>query len=194
MTRVVIFATSKSGSSVTTRIFHEHGLWVGSYNSKNGYPSYENNDIKGSMPQMVHRHKDGNGQRILRTDIGNVRRLIRENFPADNWVAKVGIDWWNVWHGLFDGLSYVFVKRSIEGVAQSLHNKHGRDLQRSRIMVERRYLAMDSLSKKYDVPIVMTDELIAGDYSSIESAMSKCGMKFDARIADRCIDRKKWHY
>ena len=176
---------------MTTRIFHEHGLWVGRYLSKNGYPGYENADIKDITRGMVDGKVDG--QRLIKQGYTkeDFHRVFDDRCPED-WVFKTGIDWWDLWQGY--PAKFVFVQRRIEGVAMSLHKGHGRDLRGSIRSVTNQYEFMDQMSEKHGIPIVRTDELIRGDYSSIKAAMDYCGLSFDPKIADRCIEVKRWHH
>lgn len=41
---------------------------------------------------------------------------------------------------------------------------------------------------------VDTDEIISGDYSSLENAFDYCGIPLNVGIAEEQIDRKLWHH
>ena len=188
---------ARSGSSLTTSIFGAHGLWIGRQVPKADYPVYENEDIKNHLRTMVNRRKNPAGFRVLKDSI--TREQVREgieNIVPDNtpWVFKQGVDWWRVWDGLYEGTKFVFVMRHPKSVAQSTHKRTGRPYRRVLEVTAMYYEIMQNLSRLHGIPIVKTDEIVTGNFSSLEVAMRHCGLEFHPEAARKMIDRKRWHH
>lgn len=190
---VIIFATSKSGSSLVTRLFHEHGFWVGNYGEKNGYPTYENRDINRSF--IPHVAKGDNGQRVLMKPVDEARALIEQHVPQDTrWVYKAGIDFWNVWNEIYPQHDPVFVKRGVDAVARSWAGTDvGHCYEQGRKMAVDRYAFMDEVNRERWVPVVKSHRLIQGDLVTLEAALKSVGVRMDRAIVDRCIEPGRWH-
>ena len=91
---VLIYATPRSGSSLITRIFHEHGFWVGDHVMKAEYPNYENIDLKNALRTIVWRSRDERGNRYLKKGYtkNDFRNIVAEIVPHDTpWVFKTGL-------------------------------------------------------------------------------------------------------
>lgn len=195
---VFVVFTSRSGSSLVTSIFAAHGLWLGTQDASTncyGYRNYENVHIKQAIdnifivdkqhPARLKHYRPGFGS----VDLKAVFSIVP---PGERLVYKVGIDVFNHLDGLFEGARAVFVQRNIKSVVASLAAKSGQKSVDILPNVMARYSHMLQVSK--DRPMVDTDELLAGDFSSLEAAFDYCGIVFDAGIAKRMIDPAKWRH
>ena len=197
---IIIMMVPRSGSSMVTSIFHAHGLWVGRCEPINqfGYFPFENVDIRLRLRHLV--TPDLQSDARIKTfnsgcHLGFVRKCIAEIVPPDKpWVYKTGIDNWCLFDGLYPDMKFVFVKRNTDSVLASLQDKEDSPDLHSRPIIEAKYRTMDELSASRNIPCVHTDELIDGNYTSLEKAFSHCDLSFMSEIAKLIIRPESWNY
>lgn len=194
---VLIMMTSRSGSSMVASIFAEHGLWAGRIERPNqfGYRHYENIEIRERLNGFAMVREGGARMKRLEVPLSTVRAFLDSVVPpGTRWVYKTGIDSWSLFDGLYEGTKYVFVRRPVESVVASLDDKGGNHKGNAEHIVRARYAFMDELSAERGIPFIYTDDVVKGDYSSLERAFEHCGLEFNPEIADRMIDESKWNH
>jgi len=190
----------RSGSSMVTSIFHKHGLWIGQCEAINrfGYFSFENTDIRNKLRNLVEPDLQSPTRIkrfVDRFTQDTVRRVLRRIVPPNTqWVYKTMIDSWRMFDGLYPGIKFVFVKRNIDAVLASARDKDDHPDIHAAAIVRAKYEFMDGLSESRGIPFVNTDELIEGNYTSLEEAFAYCGITFDSGIADFIIKPEKWKH
>jgi len=162
---VLITGVARSGTSLATRIFHEHGLWVGNLLPPfHGYQSYENEDI----------------QRLFRKGI-EPKTIIKQLAPKDErWVIKRPVADYEQWRTLNPYL--VITWRNTNSIKESTRAKRGDNRGAGPTN------QMKALKSK-GVPCVDYDELLKGKYSSVRNALTACHIEPDTDIIENCIDK-----
>lgn len=179
---------------MTAGIFARHGVWTGSCfmgdrHNPRGY--FENIDIKSLMKMwfgnLVHENK-------LATPRENwkqaVEHTIREDgYHSGPWLVKTSPLYYRVWEEFSP--FWVNVRRPKEHIINSclktrMVNRPKEDLGR---FIDFHNELMDQRGVD-----VFTEELIDGDYSSLENAFDYCGLEFNETIARNFIREDHWHF
>lgn len=187
---VIILALPRSGSSMITSIFRKHGLNIGSKGHENefGYQTYENIKIRQMVNNICHvtgtppvkKFKSG-------VNDGHIKRIFSMHMK-EPWLYKVGPQDHDVLKSL--DAKFVVVSRDLDSVTDSQIEKRGGNWELKR---QANSIIMDYMLS-FGYPVVNSDEVIGGDYLSLESAFHYCGLELDQRKVEECIDRKMWHH
>lgn len=183
---------SRSGSSLIASIFAAHGYKTRHDPNPNAfdYVNWEHLPAKrwayARKPKMNYR----NGHFVR--PVEGIDKVIK-----DGDCVKMGVEYWP----LFNGLDYKLfvVRRDPEQIARSLlekQNKHSADLasqRRVRAMVELRESMLDHVRDHANGVDVFPDEIVRGDFSSLERGFAHHGLTFNPERARKCIDPSKWH-
>jgi len=198
---VLIFMTPRTGSSLVASIFGAHGLWIGSnMRVAWGYRNFENIDIGSRLDAITNRGEDQFAYMKKKIPLSEFRATFDSRVPDDtDWMFKTNIRFWYLMDGMFKAPRVVFVRRNLGSTIQSNIDKSKRRLDASyrqsvRDFVTSRFAFMDSLSRERGIPFVNSDEVVAGDYSSLESAMRACGLELDESKAAACVNRSLWKH
>ena len=188
---ICIYMNSRSGSSLVTKIFHAHGCWVGSTavdpntakSNKPAYPVYEWTELKWAMkPKGAGWKLDGTFVKPDPVRALEVEGVIRKRTEA-----------YFIWKGLPDYHPYLMpynpkiitIKRKIENVIASEEaDPYWASVTRRRV----------ELMEELNGVEVDTDQVISGDFTSLEAAFDHCGIAFDPLLSERQIDRSLWHH
>jgi hypothetical protein len=125
-----------------------------------------------------------------------VQQVLNNDGFQDPWMHKFSALYWQAYLD-FDP-KYICIRRNIDSVVNSnmavgLHrNKWNRD-EMVEIM-QAHNDQMDYVVEHHGGVNVFTEELIQGDYVSLEKALKYCGIKMKKDIVDDFIERKYWHY
>lgn len=194
MRPIIILSLPRSGSSMTAGIFAKHGVWVGPYmkgdrhNAKGhfeGLPFKE--EIKKVAPQAA---QQGIPADPVDDWPNRVRSILhRHGYSGGPWLFKGSAMYYPLWLSMDP--CWICVRRDIRAIEQS-GKRSG--MMRDDVRVPGHVGAMDYVRDELGGVDVFTDELIAGDYSSIVRAFDHCGIKFDPAIADDFIDPTLWHF
>lgn len=195
---IVIIGMPRSGTSMTAGIFAKHGVWVGetrqgdAHNPK-GY--FENLAVKrliyrcaGMKRLTAHNHLvepvDGWADGIR--DI-----LAREGYRGGPWLVKHGAMAWRLWHEFEPNWVCVRRRNSVESARRMVRPGNGLTL---REIVDFHRRQMDIVRDRHGGVDVFTDDVVQGDYSSLERAFAHCGLTFDPAIADTFVEPRYWHH
>lgn len=193
MEPIVILGMPRSGSSMISGIFAQHGCWVGrcregdSMNPK-GY--FENLDVKdwmirnhGRLAQTVRMASPGEGFMAY-------MRLLLGSYDGP-WVVKHSAMYFRAWHEFKP--RFVCIRRSKKGILES-NRECGylgtKDEAAMIDIIDAHNYAMD-LSGGVNV---YTDSVVAGDYESLYVAFERCGLEFDPQIAHDFVEPEFWHH
>lgn len=190
---ILVLMCSRSGSSMLAGIFAEHNVWTGSVHSIQTYPNptYENKLIKSYI-----KNKHGYPDYPIKPDKNFRDYLFNVVKPPENtiWLWKGGVFVWPMWEGVFDNPKFLFPQRPRQYILESL-KRRGKTIDSYRIALTQRKLDyIDELYNKYGGVKVQSEELIKGNYKTLEEAFDYCGLSFDFRVADKFIKPKYWHY
>lgn len=193
-TPIIIISLPRSGSSMTAGLFAKHGVWVGPYrkgdrhNAKGYFESLPfKHEIIKTVGRIVHKGTlapkvEGWKQTAL--------NLIRANgYEGGPWLVKHSAMYYPLWHE-FDA-KYICVRRDPESIKAS---GRASGYLKNADAIQPHINAMDYVRDHLGGVDVFTDELITGDYSSLERAFDNCLIDFDPAIANDFIDPSLWHY
>lgn len=188
---VVVLATPRSGSSLTTGILSKHGFWTGrcreaDENNPKGY--FENLDIKALLKRhcgAVHVSTGTEAEPIL-----GFKGMTENILPKYGWAVKHSAMYWRVWDG-FD-VKFILVRRPDESIFQSNYQTGFMvgSPEKIRNSIKRHSEVMD----KIDGVNVFTDEIVKGDYSSLERAFEYLQLPMDRDIVDDFVEPRHWHF
>jgi hypothetical protein len=171
---------SRSGSSMVAGIFAAHGFWNGESYDGVGYETYENVQVKDVIRENKHRLT--RGEFVEPFDI----EFEPEREP---WFWKGPVEFYPCFQHLDPVV--ILVRRDIEATARSVLARHPYgEIEYARKLAIQRH----NLMNQVDGINVYSDELIAGDYSSIKHAIYACGVDFSRELADQVIQPKLWHH
>lgn len=184
---IIILASPRSGSSMTAGIFHHHGVWVGNCKNadarnKKGY--FENLDLKKLLLNHFGRMESPKNYNPDFTE------AVKPLLPKEPFLFKHSA----LYHRAWDDFNPKFIKvrRDFKSSLMSniATNFLGKDPLKAKRLLEKHYEAMDSVPGVE----VYTDEIIKGDYSSLNAAFDYCGMELDHALVDEFVEPSLWHY
>jgi len=174
---VLIAALPRSGSSLVAKIFMAHGLWVGRVGekghnwTKSPYCDYENRDIdqwyrdrRQPLPKLIEKITP-KGQRLL--------------YKCSPWKARIFL------REMPDS-TVIKTCRTMKSIIKSGATVNNPDAA----------LRMKQKTELDDIggTTVDVDALIDRDFTTIKSAIERCGLVFDAELTESQIDDSLWHH
>lgn len=191
---VLIHMQSRSGSSMVAGIFKEHGLWTGApliQSVAGKYITHENRQIKYALQGRY-----GSKKHELVPDPVGVKEVFAHYVPPNTpWMFKGGFIWYHMFRDVFEAPRFVFVVRRPESIAASwtTRKKHGNYDVWLKTAIGFQQEIRETAARD-DVPLVDADEVVAGEYRTLEAAFDRCGMDFDPEIARLNVDPQQWHH
>lgn len=205
----LLLMTSRSGSSMIADIFVRHGYYWASNEKRNPvvggkkvrYNSFENQAIKDYNKTAFGTPL---GDMITFDDehVHQFSALLRHEYSADTPnVWKGAVEFFPLWRAMIDGdyvdsMTVSVVYRSFDDVIDSvLAKRNGRgDREEARRITQKRYDIMHRLISDYALSPIFTDEIVEGDFSSLEQAWDadKSGIEFDPTIVRAVVNPNKW--
>lgn len=198
---ILILCQPRTGSSLITKIFHEHGCWIGQIklnpNSHN-YMHYENEPLRNTLMDINTRFWKGkekvygglnvDGQ-IYRQKIKSMIEFLE---PKNPWVFKCLVDYARLFYQFEPKI--VLIKRDEEQCILSTID-NGRKLSKTetRAIYRKRMSSMRKVEKEHGAVWVDVDEVMAGDYTSLKEALEYCGIEFNQEITEQAINPSLWH-
>lgn len=190
---IMLWITSRSRSSMVSKIFVEHGVWWGDTLVQcSGYDTYENQNIK----NLQNRYNKQWGRPFMRAI--DAPLAVFEKFQKDlnnivpndkTWMMKTGIEYFNAYESI--NPYNIFIYRPAESVAKSLCNKRSDANYDEALSAARwRYKYMEKIYKKHGGKWVFTDNVIEeDDYSQIRSALKYCGIAYNEKAIKKGITK-----
>lgn len=175
---IMLWITSRSRSSMVSKIFVEHGVWWGNTLVKcSGYDTYENQKIK----SLQNKYKPQWGRPYMKPIqtssqvFEKFQRELAKIVPSDKtWMMKTGVEYFNAYESL--NPYNIFIYRPAKDVAKSLVKKTKADYQIALKTAEWRYKYMIEIEYKHGGKWVNTDNVYNGDYSQVREALEYCGL------------------
>jgi len=188
---ILILMTARSGSSLVARIFAEHGFDPGPEPVFScGYQTYENAAVWRFIEKYKRRMPlPGTGRPC--EFMPGIEAAIPE--PASNALVKVAMEYVTLFKHLEPRV--ITVKRDAEAIAASMCAKRTPPEPPDRCIgaVHSRLRGLDAMRERWDGAEVNTDEIMAGDFSSVEAAFDHHGIPYDEDVARACVEPDKWH-
>lgn len=188
---VTLLIASRTGSTMTARIFAGHGF----RHKMKGTPGqyyFEDQEVRDWVKARFKQNHDNPKpipSELVADFQGFIKRHDIELFKGNAF-----------WFPLFEPLKpkIISVIRNLDSAAKSLQDKNPLAKKMSIDEIKRikqcQYDYADAMIQKHGGCKVYTDQLIDGDYSSIRTAIEYCGKQFDESIAQSVIDPKQWHF
>ena len=194
---IVVLAFPRTGSSMISQIIEKHGIFLGKGGDPNQFCPTGNSqnlnlehiliDMFGMGIHLIKEPQKGFRKRMLDA-------IYAEGYDGGDWMAKHAAVYWKVWEEFEP--RYINVRRSLSSIFMSntvsnMAGRQGKDLMDALdVNIEQ----MRIVNKKYDAPYIESDEVVAGNYESLENALNHYGIEFDPTIPEQVIDRSHWHF
>lgn len=204
---ILILCSPRTGSSMVAQVFWRHGCWVdrGSIEHSNafGYTSYENQHIKEvARRQWMDYHTErrkvfGIAMEPAERHVKALAAAVRSQVKGDPWMYKTAVEMSPLFLQFRPRI--VLVRRNEDAAVASMAAKQAErgiepDVADIRAIHRRRMALMARIEREHGAAWVDTDEMIAGDYGAIRSAVNYCGLKYDERLVEQSIDAGKWNF
>jgi hypothetical protein len=204
---VLLFMTSRSGSSMVADIVVRHGFnWAANtkrnpvVGRKVTYRSFENQNVKGFMKEAFGMPL---GDFVTFDDhhVNAFSALVRGEYVLEErnvWKGAVEFFplWWRLHElGVIDARPMVILRNKREVIDSVLAKRGGgRPAQQRQAeeITDRRFDALERLAADYAFPVVLTSDIVKGDRSSLRDAFASIPYPFDEEIASAVIDASKW--
>lgn len=187
----MLWITSRSRSSMVSKIFVEHGVWWGDTLVQcSGYDTYENQNIK----SLQNKYKPQWGRPFMRPVEADLKvfeefqKQLAKLVPVDRtWMMKTGVEYFPAYESL--NPYNVFIYRPPEDVARSLVEKTKADYRVAHDVAMWRYDYMSQIKKEHGGVWINTDDVHCGDYSDVKEALEYCDIVFDEKAVEKGITR-----
>ena len=197
---ILILCSPRTGSSMVAKIFHNHGVWTGETCKVNrfNYDSYENESLKNCVKSYWHHYSQIHGKHFgtpmeaCQEYINGVNKAIANEKPTNPWLFKMFVEGYKLFLHLKP--KFVLIRRDTKQAIQSMKDKNPNNHDLISKIHNDRMNSMEYIEKTYGAAWVNTDEIIEGNYSSLNNAFDFCGLEFNSIIADNSIEKQKWHY
>lgn len=182
---------ARSGSSMVAGIFAAHGFNTsrGEYaKMRDGakYWTFESRKIKDFI-RHNRTEKPGDLRNFHTFRNHDEFNRIVDGLP-EPWVIKTGVEKWPLFRDI--PAAVVKIRRSTEHIAQSIAAKRGDDYSEVYPLIIEKQKLFDRVPGHN----VYTEEIIVGDFSSLDPVFLELGVEFDPDKARNCVDPDKWHY
>jgi hypothetical protein len=205
---VTLLMTSRSGSSMVADIFARHGFFWARNTDQNPlvggrkvrYHSFENQYVKSFF-----RDQFGTplGDMVTFDDahVRNFRAVIGTEYGGhDPCMWKGAVEFYPMWQAIDDAegrIKPIVIWRPMNAVMDSLrakrkHLKRGTNEEALLSITSKRYEIMGRLAADYAFPVVETDKIVKGDWSSLEQAFDHYGFEMDEAVVAATVQPKKW--
>jgi len=194
---ILLMTCPRSGSSMTAGLFHVHGVWAGTCrpgDEWNPKGHFENLPVKNLIKKQWHRSIVNKG--VLAKRLPGFREAVEtairgDGYDGGKWLWKGSALYWPAFFE-FDP-TWITVRRNRESTVRSCIRSGMLDSRRTGETIDIHHRVMDELNARGAVE-VRTDELVAGEYSSLERALDRCGIEMDREKVRQWIDPGAWHY
>lgn len=176
---------ARSRSSMTAEIFRQHGVFFGNtYRPKHRRIGYNESlvlkDYGREHRPEIYRSISKNKNPVLEIPREVIEEMLRDGgYTGGPWAVKVDA------FCVIDGIQ-IGIWRNPDDIMASCKRVFSSQCDRywGKIIA-----AHHDRMRDMQIPMINTDELIGGNYLSIERAFDKCGLEFDAKIAELCIQK-----
>lgn len=195
---IVVACIGRSGSSLLTGVLKSHGAWTGrclgpdERRNPRGY--FENVRVKKEAERRVPRpriadvHAPLDGWRDFVLGV-----LDEEGYAGGPWVMKHFVGFWKSWETL-DPI-WLLPRRDTEDILRSVRRagfwKWASDA-RLREIFDRHQRELDFIRNERGGVEVFSDQVIAGDRSSLRRAVTHAGLDYDDGVAREFVKPSFW--
>lgn len=195
---ICLWMTSRSRSSLVSKIFANHGVWWGNtYAKTKGYEMYENQIIKQIQKKFIKPSKGvlPHCEELQLTEevTKPFHEALKEHHSKDcprgieRWSMKTGVEYFNAWKDL--NPYNIFILRDPVGVANSIVQKGIGEYQHAFDCVRWRYNYMHRIQERFGGVFIDTDDIINGNYKGVREAMEYCEIEYNVKAVEDAIDR-----
>lgn len=182
---IVIIGERRSGTSLISNIFHQHGVWVGNCRkadefNKDGY--FENIAIA-KLVSKAHQTE----MPFLKFKQEVIKILYAENYKDGPWLVKHYLTFWYLWQ-VFNPI-YIKVRRNPDFIYKSLC-RIDKKFKSDAIKIQ------NNINKLKNLPSleIWPHKLIAGDYTQLKTIFKATKLALDESLVEKIINKKEWHY
>ena len=206
---VLIICSPHTGSSLVAQIFWRHGCWLdnetSSKVSRYGYVTYESQKIKPVVNQQVKRYNKGKtkyGKLMTPSEkqLEAVTQIVNKVVPdVDYWLHKIARPEQSSFFLQFDP-KIILVKRDEDQTVLSKINKRKvssrstNNEKEIRATYKKQLALMNDIQKEHGGKWVDVDEIVNGEYRSVQHAIEYCGLDFNQSYVSQSLDPEKWHH
>jgi hypothetical protein len=186
---IIVIGLPRSRTSMVAGTFAAHGVFVGTCkeaDSRNAKGFFEHLGFADLVIELY-----GKGL-ISRNEVPEphpdfkprfMELMERDGYSGGPWLVKHAHVFYKVWQGFKP--RFVIVKRDTESIAESAREVGWVN---SISHITKGQKMLDRVAKEYGAPVVLTDEVVQGDYCSLREAFDYCGLVFNGWTASRFID------
>jgi len=196
---VIIFCTSRGGSSLVAGVFARLGFWEGSTFGgekgwrMDGYPTHENAEIKDFIKEnwTVTAPGDHEPRNLDKADLRYfVERRVK---PQGEWFFKTLSEHYPIWLHHFPRMTPVFVFRDAQQAVEGHVRRRGEKVRETATeVVTKRYRYMHAiLMNRRDAFRVDAERIADFDFSQLEPILEKYDKTIDHRAAAEGISPEK---
>lgn len=199
---ILILCSPRTGSSLVTKIFADHGVWLGNISNKDngfGHLTYENVNLNLCVKnivksQRVHDEWEyGTPINANAKSLAAVADIVKSINPREPWAYKVSVELAPLFFQFNPKM--IFVERDEEQAAQSMVDKGSGRAKTEALDIHRKRMAlMQAIQSEHGGEWVDTDELIEGNYKTIKKAVEFVGLTFDPIIVDKSVNPEQWRH
>ena len=177
---LITVGQSRSGTSLLIKILINHGFEVGQIRSPGRYENYENQAVH----DLVHQSNP---------DPKLVRGAFFNSIPiGSKGVLKSMINKHDIYRAAFPDATWMFSIRDAEAVCESLWRKGRTHLHPKKMTGHAKARNSEITEAAGDSTIVNMSRVVEGDYSTLKTAMSECGIVMDVDAVRSAINPKLW--
>lgn len=200
-TPIIILACPRSGSSMTAGLFAKHGVWYGTSreaDSKNPKGYFENTHLKNLLKNTCGTGLLRLSYNIPREQAGFKSKVIKlltdDGYQNGKYFFKHSALYWKVWHEF--NPRFICVRRNFESTLNSNYDFFNRAMSHEDLItiIKAHEREMSYIEKHYGAATIYTDQIIEGEYGSLQNAMAYCGIKMDFKIVDEFVEPKYWKH
>lgn len=193
---IVLLGFPRTGSTLAAHIFRDHGVWIGECEKKGGrLPTGGGENV--AIKNILKTYPGGIGERKIfkygfKFKVEDI--LKNEGYVCGPWVMKHALVYWPVWNEF--NPYFVIIQRDKDSILSSNNatSMAGVTGERLENLYKSHVTEMEIISILYNPPVIHMNEVVKGDYSSLEAAFEYCQLKFNPEIPDRLINKDYWHY
>lgn len=191
---IIIISMPRSGSSMTAGIFAQHGVWTGTCRApskQNAKGHFENlrfrQEIISRVGAIVQKGKLAPELKGWRQVAERV--IIKDGYNGGPWLYKSSAMYYPLWHEFSP--KFICIRRNIDSIKKS---GRASGYFRAHKAIKPHIEAMDYVRDYLGGVDVFTDEVVKGDFSSLEKAFDHAGIEMDHAIVDDFVEPSLWHY
>lgn len=198
---VIILGMTRSGTSIVSSIFREHGLWCGTVQRGrlSGYPTgqHENLRVKKELIQRYGRVEDiGEPVEYDSTWINFATEMLYiDGYKGGPWFVKHSAFYGRVWEDF--NPYYILVYREIDTIFNSMQRKAQREFSHKETIfwmniIQLHISEMINIQREFKGAAITSELLIKGEYRQLKRAFLYCNQTLDYDKVKKIIQPDIW--